>query len=402
MNVVGIIAEYNPFHQGHALQLREARAKVCADYVVVVMSGNYVQRETPAMFDKYTRAEAALRGGADLVLELPVTSATASAEYFATGAVALLEKTGFVTDLSFGSECGSLPDLQRIAEILAYEPEEYRALLRSSLSEGNSFPRARSLALDGLDSSLHAELLESPNNLLGIEYLKTLIRMDSGIRPHTITRRGGDYHELTLRAESAASTGAIRAALLASGGHFTEEIRSQLPCPEPFLSYEGKTPLTEDAFSLLLLQRLRGMQDAPLGCFFDVSPDLSNRIWEKLDLFSSFPQFIDLLKTKNLTRTAVSRALLHILLDIRGWREPEAFRVLGFRKEAECLIGLLKKNSTLPLILAPSDTTLPADALYADHLYESVRSLLHGTPFQNEYRRKLLVIPSTKRKEGLP
>ncbi len=401
MNVVGIIAEYNPFHQGHALHLREARALTGADYVVVVMSGNYVQRGTPAMFDKYTRAEAALRCGVDLVLELPIPSASASAEYFALGAVTLLTKTGLVTDLCFGSECGSLSDLQRIAELLAGEPEEYRTLLRSFLSEGNSFPKARSLALAGLDSSIHTELLKSPNNLLGIEYLKALISLRSPVRPHTIARLGEDYHEQTLKSERVASAGALRAALTVSNGHFTDAIRSQLPCPEPFLSYEGKTPLTEDAFSLLLLQKLRSLQDTPLNCYFDVSAELSNRIWEKLDSFSSFSQFTDLLKTKNLTRSSISRALLHILLNIRNWSEPEVFRVLGFRKEAENLIGLLKRNGALPLILAPSDTEPGADALYADHLYESVRSLLHEKPFQNEYRRRLLVISSSVKKEGL-
>ncbi|MCD8363918.1 MAG: nucleotidyltransferase family protein [Lachnospiraceae bacterium] len=401
MNVVGIIAEYNPFHQGHALHLREARALTGADYVVVVMSGNYVQRGTPAMFDKYTRAEAALRCGADLVLELPIPSASASAEYFALGAVTLLTKTGLVTDLCFGSESGSLSDLQCIAELLTDEPEAYRSLLHSFLSKGNSFPKARQLALAGLDSSIHTELLKSPNNLLGIEYLKALIRLRSPVRPHTIARLGEDYHEQTLESERVASAGALRAALTASAGHFTDAIRAQLPCPEPFLSYEGKTPLTEDAFSLLLLQKLRSLQDTPLNCYFDVSAELSNRIWEKLDHFSSFSQFTDLLKTKNLTRSSISRALLHILLNIRNWSEPEVFRVLGFRKEAENLIGLLKGNGALPLILAPSDTEPDADALYADHLYESVRSLLHEKPFQNEYRRKLLVISSSGRKEGL-
>ena len=119
MKVVGIIAEYNPFHKGHQFHLSRARELTGADYVIVVMSGNYVQRGTPAMFDKYTRAEAALRSGADLVLELPVSAATGSAEYFASGAVKLLTDTGIVTDLCFGSECGSLMDLQKLADILA-------------------------------------------------------------------------------------------------------------------------------------------------------------------------------------------------------------------------------------------------------------------------------------------
>ena len=140
MKVVGIIAEYNPFHKGHQFHLSRARELSGADYVIVVMSGNYVQRGTPAMFDKYTRAEAALRSGADLVLELPVSVATGSAEYFASGAVKMLADTGIVTDLCFGSECGSLMDLQKLADILAEEPEEYQILLRKYLKKGMSFP----------------------------------------------------------------------------------------------------------------------------------------------------------------------------------------------------------------------------------------------------------------------
>lgn len=392
MNIVGIIAEYNPFHRGHQFHLNRAREITHADYVIVVMSGNYVQRGTPAMFDKYTRAEAALRSGADLVLELPLSAATGSAEYFASGAVRLLADTGIVTDLCFGSECGSLTELQKLADILADEPEAYQLLLRDYLKEGMSFPAARAQAMKDYAPELASDLLDTPNNLLGLEYLKALKRLQSHIRPHTIQREGNAYHDLTIIDGSAASASSIRDTLIKSQGAFTDEVLQQLPFPELYTDYKGLPPVTEDAFSLLLLQKLRALQDQPLEQYFGVTRELSNRIWNRLDEFSSFSGFTDLLKTRELTRTSVSRALLHILLDIRGYAPAKEFRVLGFRKSSGILLKELNTHGNLPVITSLSQAGIPPEKLYADQLYESVRSLLHGRPFQNEYRRKMLVI----------
>lgn len=392
MKIVGVIAEYNPFHRGHAFHLEQARRMTGADYVIAVMSGNYVQRGVPAMFDKYLRAEAALRNGADLVLELPPCTATGSAEYFASGSVALLHASGIVTDLCFGSECGDLSLLMRPAGILSEEPEEYRDLLRQQLKSGAPYPKARALALGQYDSSIPEAVLEKPNNLLGLEYLKALKKSGSAIRPHTVSRIGAGYHGQRLDFDEPASAGGIRLALLKSGGIFTEQIRAQLPSWELYRPYEGKTPVTEDAFSLLLLEKLRRIQGEALTRYFDVPGELSNRIWNCLDDFSSFSQFTDMLKTRNLTRTAVSRALLHILLDIRTYQAPACFRVLGFRKDASLLLKMLEERGCLPLVTSPADKTLPPGWLYADRLYESVRSLLHGQPYRNECRRKMLVL----------
>lgn len=417
MIVAGVIAEYNPFHQGHACHLRQTRAVTGADYVLAVMSGDFVQRGAPAMFDKYTRAEAALRNGADLVLELPPAVSTASAEYFAAGAVSLLNASGIVTDLCFGSECGDLKALSRLAGFLANEPKDYRQTLRGLVKSGKPFPQARAEALTAY-ADADARLLFGPNNLLGIEYLKALHRQGSGIRPHTVARAGCDYHDSRLNGGSEndsrrqrtngqkyplsrpplteemtyASARAIRAALTENGGHFTEDICRQLPSSELYEAYDGKRPICEDDFSLLLLEKLRRLQDTDLSVYFDVNADLGNRIQNCLDDYRSFSQFADLLKTRNITRTAVSRALLHILLDIRGYRQPDALRVLGFRADARPLLTALTKRSSLPVIVNPSADSLPPDALYAGRLYESVRSLSHGIPYQNEFRRKMLVI----------
>lgn len=392
MKIAGVIAEYNPFHKGHQFHLSRARELTGADYVIVVMSGNYVQRGTPAMFDKYTRAEAALRSGADLVLELPVSVATGSAEYFASGAVKMLADTGIVTDLCFGSECGSLMDLQKLADILAEEPEEYQILLRKYLKEGMSFPAARAHAVKDYAPDLASDLLDAPNNLLGLEYLKALKRLHSTILPHTIQREGNAYHDITVTDGRAASASGIRDTLMKSQGVFTDRILQQLPFPELYKDYEGLSPVSENSFSLPLLQKLRALQDQPLDTYFGVSAELSNRIWNRLDEFSSFSGFTDLLKTRELTRTSVSRALLHVLLDVREYKPASVFRVLGFRKSSAILLKELSAHGNLPVITSLSQAGIPPKERYADYLYESVRSLLHGRPFQNEYRRKMLVI----------
>ena len=224
MKTAGIIAEYNPFHKGHEYQIRYTKEKLKADYVIVAMSGDYVQRGTPALISKHTRAEMALRCGADLVLEMPVSISTASAEAFAMGGVSLLDGLGVVDMLCFGSESGEISALKELAEILVEEPEEYKKLLKSFLSEGLTFPAARSQALteyfknprnfsgddfDGVLTPLLNEvtqILNTPNNILGIEYCKALLRLNSRICPVTIRREGMGYHETTVPEGDSASS----------------------------------------------------------------------------------------------------------------------------------------------------------------------------------------------------
>lgn len=392
MNITGIIAEYNPFHQGHAFHLKEARRLTGADYVIVAMSGNYVQRGVPAMFDKYIRAEAALLNGADLVLELPPCVATGSAEHFASGAVQLLSGTGVVTDLCFGSECGDLMMLMHPAQILSWEPEPYRQFLKKMLRLGKPYPEARTRALLQYDSSLSPELLHMPNNLLGIEYLKALLKYRLSIRPHTLCRTGAAYHETRLKDRTAASASGIREALMEHHGMFIPVIQEQLPSFGLYKDYDGRNPITENAFSLLLLERLQRDPEERLESYFGVTEELSNRIRNCLDAYTSFSQFTDLIKTRNLTRTSVSRALLHILLNLTESEPPCCLRVLGFRKDARSLLKIICDQGMLPLVTSPADERLPKNWLYGDRLYESVRSLLHHQPFQNECRRKMLVL----------
>lgn len=394
MRIVGIIAEYNPFHQGHAYQIKKVRELTQADFILVSMSGNFVQRGAPAMFDKYTRAHAALLSGADLVLELPVSIATGSAEAFARGGVRLLHDTGIVTDLCFGSECGDLSSLERLASFLAEEPTDYKLHLQDGLKQGLSFPAAREQAVRFSDPSLPAELLGMPNNLLGLEYLKALHLYESSIRPFTIQREGSGYHDTDVSSGQYSSASAIRAELIRSGGHFSEELLAQLPHPELYISYADHPPVTEDAFSLLLLEKLRrlSLTDEPLSQYEGISEDLANRISGALDQFTGFSAFTDLMKTRNQTRTAISRALLHILLDIQAPQPACMFRVLGFRKDSRAVLTALSEQGTLPVVTSLTRSPLDRTSLYPDQLYESVRSILQQTPYQNEFRRKMLVV----------
>lgn len=220
MTITAVIAEYNPFHNGHAYQLAKARELTGADYLVVIMSGDFVQRGAPAILDQHDRAELALLGGADLILQLPCHFALGSAQHFARGAVSLLTALGCVDFLCFGSEYGDTAPFLELADVLLHEPEEYRELLSGLLRNGLSFPTARAQALSAYfsDSASFSSLskeeldtfLKEPNNILGIEYVQALLLSQSRIRPVTIRREGSGYHEGALFTQALPSATAMR------------------------------------------------------------------------------------------------------------------------------------------------------------------------------------------------
>ena len=210
MKVAGIIAEYNPFHKGHQYHIEETRKQTGADYVIAVMSGDYVQRGEPAIADKYMRTRMALSGGVDLVIEMPVIYATASAEYFATAGIGILDRLGCVDYLSFGSEWADVEDYSSYATLFLEEPEEYRQILQEQLKRGKSFPEARAFTAGKLlfDSKPETavEFLKEPNHILGLEYIKALRRRNSSIQPITVKRKGNHYHEKILAEEYSSAT----------------------------------------------------------------------------------------------------------------------------------------------------------------------------------------------------
>ncbi|MGI6069657.1 MAG: nucleotidyltransferase [Blautia sp.] len=410
MNVVGVISEYNPFHQGHQFHLEESRRITEADYCITVMSGDYVQRGTPAVLSKHKRAEMALLNGADLVLELPVSYAAGSAEYFAGGAVSILQKLGVVTHLSFGSEYGDLQPFPALAKILDEEPAHYQDTLKAALKDGISFPAARAMALSGyltenpqvcpIEEDALPDFLSSPNNLLGLEYCKALRRQGSKIQPVTISRRGKGYHETAL--EKYASATAIRKELTEG----PDWIVLSVVLPKTIYKilqeeYQKTLPICEDDFSLLLKYKLMQESAQSLCDYQDVTSDLACRIKNRENEFQSFSQFSQLLKTKELTHTRICRALLHILLGIHAPQPIAYARVLGMKKEASPLLSQIKEKSRIPLLtkLADSPALLSEEGrqaleldVFASNLYESVLCHKFQKDFVHEYQKPLVIL----------
>lgn len=413
MKTVGLITEYNPFHNGHAYHIEKAKALTGADRVIVVMSGDFVQRGAPAVMPKHLRTESALLSGASLIMELPVCFATGSAEYFAQGSISLLNQLGCIDSICFGSECGDLHLLKEIAQILADEPIEYQAALKQALKEGASFPAARQEALH-IYSDKYSEILASPNNILGIEYLKALAKTHSKMEPFTIKRIGAGYHEMDTDGRFGSAT-SIRSDIyqLADVNSSSESIplthiQTQVPssCHELMKeNYQTRYPVKSDDFSLLLKAKLLSETADSLSHYLDMSPELANRILRLRNDYLSFEQFCDLLKTKELTRSRISRSLIHVLLGITNdWltamKAPAPYaRILGFRKDHADLLGILKQTSDIPLITSPARAVLADTArqmleldIYASDLYESVITDLYGTPFHNELTKQIVKI----------
>ena len=408
MKITGLITEYNPFHNGHQYHIEKAKELTKADYAIAVMSGDFVQRGSPALLPKHLRAEMALKAGADVVIELPVFYACASAEFFAYGAVSLLHALHCVDSLCFGSECGNLSLLKKIANIMIEEPPAYQSILQTYLRKGNPFPLARQKACaDFTNDEQSASILEQPNNILGIEYIKALLRLNSSIIPSTITRLGSGYHETDLHKQFS-SASAIRREIFA--GSDVQTLANHVPDSVLHLlkeNYQVRFPVNTDDFSLLLKYHLLCETAETLTEYVDVSAELANRIMRCRNQFLSFEQFCQLLKTKELTYSRISRALLHIILQIKkeafaqcSEHGPFYARILGFRKESTNILSEIKKNADIPLLTKLTaqqqlsqlgQQQLQSD-LFAADLYKSVLTEKFGTPFQNEYEQQIVRI----------
>lgn len=418
MKVNAVIAEYNPFHNGHKYHLENTGQLTGADYTIAVISGDFVQRGAPALLDKHARAKTALQNGVDLVLELPAVYATASAEYFAAGAVALLERLGVVTHLSFGSECGDLDSLRRVALLLAEEPEAFSERLKTLLRRGFSYPTARTEALMAYlpELAAHRELLSSPNNILGIEYIKALLRQGSAIEPVTVRRVGTGYHDVdTVCREGGAeaafcSAHALRLAIF-DGKPISELARCLPESVTALLSsrLSDNALLCEKDLSDLLYYKLLRERESGYEQYLDVSRELSDRIRNRLHEYAGFHAFCDLLKTKELTYTRISRSLLHIILEITKedadlWKRqgliPYA-RVLGFRRDAGELLTAIKEKSDISLVtkLADAKKVLPEETfrllqkeLRISQLYLGLAAGKKGGVPANEYTVPIVIL----------
>ena len=432
MKIVGLITEYNPFHKGHLYHIEKAKEVTGADVVLVVMGGDFVQRGEPAIFPKEVRTQAALAQGASAVFELPVIYATGSGEIFATGAVGLLHAFACVDAICFGAESNNLSLLSLVAGVLAREPKDFKEALKERLKEGLPFPKAREEALIRILGQREAleEVLHNPNNILAIEYLKALIKLDSPMKPYLILREGAAYHEKALgwKFDSAAS---IRRVLRREGascpGKYLGQVEESVP-EEVFGIYRDYLreygPASWRDYSLLLKYRL--MEECQenndfregLTQYLDVSRNLANRMDKYLEGFVNPESFIQILKTKDLNYSRISRCLLHILLgiktsDLQDFMEngPAFYgRILGFRKKDAKLLAIIKKNSRIPMLSKLADAKkLLADFygdeeslkklglamkmldqdFFASELYDSVQGLKSGKTATRELRKQI-------------
>lgn len=379
MKILGIVAEYNPFHNGHLYHLRTAKALTDADCVVAVMSGNFTQRGEPAVLDKWARTQMALLCGVDLVIELPVPYAMSSAEYFAYGAVKLLDSLAVTDAMCFGSESGDLDSLSQIASIILEEPQDYKATLKESLCIGNSFPTARQEALSAYleaknEKGSLSNALSSPNNILAVEYLKALMRLDSKITPTTISRIGNDYRSAELTGEISSAT-SIRKVLASTAWQTAKELlTSSMPCScVDIVEREielGRGPIFPSDFTSTLLSKLRNMSVDEISALPYMEEGLENRMKTAAEKAGSYDELLDYICTRRYPITRIQRILFSLLTGLNNGTfkafniggGPAYIRILGFNNTGRSLLSTIKGKIKLPLITKTANfknSTLP-------------------------------------------
>lgn len=398
MKTAGIIAEYNPFHKGHEYHIQKTKELTAAEYVIVVMSGDFVQRGEPSCLSKYNRTRQALLGGADLVLELPCRFSTASAHRFAYGGVSMLNSLGVVDFLSFGYEGERSMPLRRIADIITEEADEFKKVLDEKIREGISYPAARQEAILGFfkeeERQEAAVILSLPNNILALEYLKAISLLDAGLDPVYVKRLGDGYKD-DISGKGFPSAAGLR--------------KQMYEARKAGLENGQDRPIMPDDFTDLIAYKIEQERhkERDFTAFEDVSLELANRIKNGEYDIRSFERLCMSLKSKQYTYSRISRVLMHILLDIKRTDksvEPGYARILGFRKEASELVKRIEEKSSIPLIKRPAEAEkmLTGEAylqfkedVFASELYENQSARVFDNtdvPRFNEYKQNLTVI----------
>jgi len=403
MAVLGVVSEYNPFHNGHRYLLEQASQIENFDAVICVMSGSFTQRGEAAIFNKWSRAEMALHSGADLIIELPFCFAVRSAYYFARAALQLLQSTGVVTHLAFGCENNHLPTLQGVADILSHEPDEFKILLKRNLSNGLSFPLARSRALQNMtfhqNNDLHGTLL-GPNNILAIEYLRVIQQESINFKPIAIKRLGSNYYDADLSPLPSAT--AIRRALAANPD--LSPLASSLP-PGSLRVIErelacGRISSGLESMEQGIIAKIRSMSPDELASIYEITDGLEFRIKEAANQSGTLTQLLTSIKSKRYNLTRISRSLLYILFSISGNQitafdqsGPLYLHLLGFSAKGQKILQAMKINSHIAIINRASDMkrvceerpdSLLAQMANLDRRATDLYSLLYTNPDQRK------------------
>ena len=358
MNITGIITEYNPFHNGHLYHLSTAKKVTNCDAIVCIMSGNFVQRGEPAIIDKWKRAEMALLNGVDLIIELPTFYAVSSAEFFAKGAINILDRLGVVNNIFFGSECGDIDLLYKIARILTNEPKDLKLKIKENLKSGITYAKAREKALiDTLNEDSLNEVLSNSNNILGIEYIKAIIKCNSNINPLTMKREGSKYNDKKLSTIFSSAT-SIRENI--KNGFNLNSLEPYMPSP----SLEILKSLANNNYPFIFEENMYSYIKYRLltNCInfnnlFEVKEGIDNKFIKEIYNSSSYEDLILKAKSKRYTYTKISRLLCQLFFSLDNYNFNELLqddnlyaRVLGFNDKGRQILKEMKKKSTIPII----------------------------------------------------
>lgn len=364
MKISGIIVEYNPLHNGHIFHINKTKELTNCDLIIAVMSGNFNQRGIPSIIDKWTKTKLALENGVDIVLELPSIYALSSAEFFAYGAVSLLDSLGVVDSICFGSEAGDVNLLDTFADVLINEPPKYKSSLKAELDKGLLFPKARSLALidylsskTSLDKAYLTSQLNSSNNILGIEYIKSLKKLNSKIKPYTIMREGGSYNSSTLNNIFSSAT-SIRCALKEKNNinNLEKHVPNNVFKEILSLSQNNYTFPFEDMMYSAIKYKALTSRNNHFSLLPDASEGLNNKILSAIESASTYDECISLIKSKRYTYTRISRILCQYYLNFYDYnivnmrKAPCPYaRILGFTNQGSKALKSIKENCTVPL-----------------------------------------------------
>ncbi|MFC4320290.1 nucleotidyltransferase [Litchfieldia salsa] len=361
MKAVGVVVEYNPFHNGHEYHLRQSKSQTGADLVVAVMSGNFLQRGEPALVSKWSRTKMALENGIDLVVELPYEYATQKAETFSNGAIAILDKLK-CSYLCFGSEHGSIQSFNNTLNLIQKNSKRFNEIIRTEMKKGISYPMATSLAYHSLNPESAYINLSTPNNILGFHYLKAIDEQNSKMQPHTIQRTSANYHDEDFTSSTIASATSIRKALFEQNRNLFI-VQDYIPHTtfkelEKYIETYGQLHRWEDYFNLLKYKVLTSSHEE-LSNIYEIEEGLEYRFKREIIGATSFNEFMENVKTKRYTRTRLQRACLHILTNSRksvikpddnDWNKPTYIRLLGMSKIGQSYLRSIKKEIDIPLI----------------------------------------------------
>ena len=357
--IIGIVSEYNPFHNGHLYHLQKSLQMTHSSYSVAIISGNFTQRGSTSLVDKWVKTEIAIKNGIDLVIELPLLYSISSAENFAEGAIKILDSLKIIDYISFGSESGDISTLNMISDILLQEPETYKNILSQELSKGLSFPKARENALlmylNNIQES--SNILSYPNNILGIEYLKALKKIKSSIIPVTIKRYEAGYHDTTYSGNIASGT-AIRNIIKNNNLDIFKKVVPENTFNTLLKNIKiGHIIPDLSVFEKQIIYNLRKMSIPEIAELPDVNEGLENAIKNAADSCNSIVEFLNIIKSKRYTNTRLQRILLYSLLgitkkDINLSKNATPYiRVLGFNNNGKYLISeIAKSNPKLEII----------------------------------------------------